>query len=896
MIRPPRPLGLARVRALAAASAFAACAHAFASASIAAPAGTAVAPFVPALAAAGVPARAAAASASSSTSVAAPPATPSEDQLINRALASQSNPEKLPPDAVLSGRATAPAQPMSWWYRTPATKFWEGIPIATGRFGAMFYGRVKDEIIPFNDETLWTGSPYNAVNPKALPSLPEIRRLLAEEKFGEAAELAANLLSHPIPVVQTYQAMGRLHLRFDGHDAARDYRRELDMDEAITRTTYRIGDATFMREAFASYPDQVVVIRLTCDRPGRLSFTSAFSSLHASAIARALGQDTLLIEGGVSEPNPEIPSKMRWQGRLRVVAEGGSTRAVRDAAGVAAIRVEGANAVTLMLAGATNYVNWNDISADPDARCADTIRGVSRLDYAELKRRHITDYQPLFRACALDLGKTADADEDTSTRMDKIRAGAADPFYTAQYFQYARYLLLADSRPGTMAFNNHNIWLDDLKGRWRGRWTLNINIQECYWPAETTGLQSTVESLLSFIQDLAASGARTAKGNYGARGWTAHHGTDVWMNTAMTDRVFHGMAPMMGVWLTQHLWEHYRYDPDPDFLRRIYPLLKGAAEFGLDMLVEEPTRKWLVPSPSGSPENGFVVVKGRALLHDGKPKPKEGERNSITMGSSIDNQLLRDVFTWTLSAAKELGVDESLQAELKAALPRLAPHLVREDGTLMEWLKPWKEYEPKHRHVSHLYAFYPSDQITRRGTPELTEAVRRTLAIRDDPAGWTGSWKINLHARLGDAERCYALVRHLQTSISKHPAPEDSDRVPSLEGNQAIQGFAAGIVEMLMQSHAGEIELLPALPKAWSNGSVKGLRARGGYGLDLAWSGGRLASAELRASRGGVCRLRTPQPVVLMRGGQPVAVRQIEPGVIEFAATAGASYTLHPKS
>ncbi|MBL9193134.1 MAG: glycoside hydrolase family 95 protein [Opitutaceae bacterium] len=803
--------------------------------------------------------------------------------------------EVHPPDAVISGTAQPPASSMAWWYRTPATKFWEGVPIATGRFGAMLYGRVRDEIIPFNDETLWTGQPYNAVNPKALSSLPEIRRLIAEEKFGEAAELATHLISHPVPVVQTYQAMGRLHLRFDGHEAVQDYRRELDMDSAIARVVYRIGDARFTREAFASYPDQVVVVRLTCDRPGQLTFNTLLSSLHASAVTRTLGADTLLIEGGVSEPNPEIPSRMRWQGRLRVLAEGGTVRAVRDGQNLA-LRVEKADSVTLILAGATNYVNWNDLTADPDARCADYLRGATARSFGTLRDRHLADYQPLFRACRLDLGRTPEANDDTTTRMDRIRAGAADPHYTAQYFQYGRYLLIADSRPGTMAFNNHNIWLDDLKGRWRGRWTLNINIQECYWPAETTGLQSTVESLLSFIQDLAASGARTARGVYGARGWTAHHGTDVWMNTAMTDRVFHGMAPMMGVWLTQHLWEHYLFDPNPDYLRRIYPLLKGASEFALDMLVEEPTHKWLVPSPSGSPENGFVLVNGRALLHDGKPKPPEGVRNSITMGVAMDNQLLRDVFTQTLLAATELGVDAPLQSELRAALPRLAPHQVRADGTLMEWLKPWKEFDPKHRHVSHLYAFYPSNQITRRGTPALAEAVRKSLVIRDDPAGWTGAWRVNLQARLGEAEECYRVLRHLQTSISKHPAPEDSDRVPSMEGNQAIQGITAGIVEMLLQSHAGEIELLPALPKAWPRGSIQGLRARGGYGVDLAWSGGRLASATLRASRDGTCRLRTAQLVTLTHDGRPVALRTIEPGVVEFTTTAGAVYAVTPQS
>ena len=821
-------------------------------------------------------------------------ATPGID-LISAQNIPEKDPENLPADAAIAGRAEPPTQPMSWWYRTPATKFWEGVPLATGRFGAMPYGRIRDEIIPFNDETLWTGSPYNAVNPKALPSLPEIRRLLAEEKFGEAADLAANLLSYPVPFVQTYQAMGRLHLRFSDHDAVRDYRRELDMDDAIARVCYRIGDARFTREMFASYPDQVVVVRLTCDRPGQFSFVTSLSSLHPSATARAVGDDTISIEGGVSQPTPEIPSKMRWQGRVRVIPEGGTVRTVTDASGVA-VRVERADSVTIHLVGATNYVNWHDLSADPAVRCAAYLQGVAGRSFTELRQRHLADYQPLFRACQLDLGRTAAAGEDTTTRMARLRAGGIDPHFTAQYFQYGRYLLIADSRPGTMAFNNHNIWLDDLKGRWRGRWTLNINIQECYWPAETTNLPSTVEALTSFITDLAASGARTAKGNYGARGWTAHHGTDVWMNTAMTDRVFHGMAPTMGLWLVQSLWEHYLFDPNPDYLHRIYPLLKGAAEFALDMLVEEPTHKWLVTSPSGSPENGFVLANGRGVLRDGPPAAKDAPRNSITMGVAMDNQLVRDVFRQTLEAATKLGVDRPLCAEIAAALPRLAPHQVRADGTLMEWLKPWQEAEPKHRHVSHLYAFYPSNQITHRGTPELAEAVRKTLVIRNDPAGWTGAWKINLHARLGNAEECYRVLHRMQTDISKHPAPEDSDRVPSMEGNQGIQAFTAGIAEMILQSHAGEIELLPALPPAWPAGSARGLRARGGVTVDLAWSGGKLTFARLQTKFAGPCRLRTPGKIEIRRNRAPEALRRVAEGVVEFTATAGVTYTFAPQT
>jgi alpha-L-fucosidase 2 len=816
--------------------------------------------------------------------------SPGPEEQTNAALA---KPEVLPPDAEITGHAQAPDSPMTWWYRTPASKFWEGVPIATGRFAAMPYGRVRDEIIPFNDETLWTGSPYNPSNPNALKSLPTLRQLLAEEKFGEAADLANNLFSYPVPVVQTYQAMGRLHLRFEGHDAVQDYRRELDMDSAIARVSYRIGDAHFTREMFASYPDQVVVVRLTCDRPGQLTFNTSLSSLHPSAVSRALGDDTILIEGGVSQPNPQIPSLMRWQGRVRVQSEGGTVRTSKDANGLS-VRVEKANAVTIILAGATNYKNWHDLGADPDARCADYLKGVAGRSFAEMRERHVGDFQPLFRACQLDLGTTAAAKEDTTTRMARLRAGGVDPLYTAQYFQYGRYLLLAGSRPGTMAFNNHNIWLDDLKGRWRGRWTLNINLQECYWPAESANLPSTVESLTTFVEDLAASGARTAKEVYGARGWCAHHGTDVWMNTAMSDRVFHGMAPQMGAWLVQSLWEHYLYNPDPKYLARIYPLLKGAAEFGLDMLVEEPAHKWLVTSPSGSPENGFLLVNGRALM-TGDPRPKDEVRNSISAGAAIDTEILRDVFRECTEAAAKLGVDEKLRGEIAVALPRLAPPQVRGDGTLMEWLKPYKEFDPKHRHVSHLYAFYPSNQITRRGTPELTAAVRNVLKVRNDPAGWTGAWKVNLHARLGDAEESYRVLSRMQTDISKHPQPEDSERVPSMEGNQGIQAFTSGIVEMLLQSHAGEIELLPALPKAWATGSLKGARARGGYTIDLAWREGKFTSARLQAKFAGPCRLRVPGQVEVRQNGSPVALRAVGDGAVEFPAAAGATYTIAPR-
>jgi len=728
--------------------------------------------------------------------------------------------EALPLDATIAGQAQAPESAMAWWYRSPASKFWEGLPLGNGRFAAMVYGRVRDEIIPFNDQTLWTGQPYDPVNPQGLKSLPEIRRVALEGKLAEATKLATNLLSYPVPSVQTYQAMARLHVRFEGHDAVEDYRRELDMSSAIARVTYRIGDARFSREVFASCPDQVVVMRVTCDRPGRITLNAGLSSLHKSAVGRVAGPGTLLLEGGVNEPNPEIPSRMKWQGRIRVQAEGGTVRNVSDASGHW-VRVEKADAVTILLAGATNYKNWNELGADPDARCASYLDAASARSFAGLKKRHLDDYQPLFGACALDLGTNAAASQDTTTRLEQLRKGGTDPHFTAQYFQYGRYLLLAGSRPGTLAFNNHNMWLDDLQGRWRGRWTLNINLQECYWPAESANLAETTDGLLTFIENLAAAGRRTAQDLYGCRGWCAHHGTDLWMNTTVTDGITWGMTPLMGAWLVQSLWEHYRFDPDPKYLARIYPLLKGAAEFGVDYLVEEPSHKWLATCPSASPENSFLLADRR--------------QNALCAGPALDSELLRDLFHECIEASEKLGVDADLRGQLQTVLPRLPPLQIGRQGQLLEWLEDYPEAEVQHRHISHLYAAYPSEQITLRGTPELAAAVRRTLERRGDNLGWSAAWKINLYARLGDAASAYRVLRQMETEISIHPSREDSDRVPSMEGNQGIQAYTAGLVEMLCNPRPAKSSCSRPCPKSGRPAPPGGC-ARG-EGLRWTWRG-----------------------------------------------------------
>ncbi|MGP8245040.1 MAG: glycosyl hydrolase family 95 catalytic domain-containing protein [Bryobacteraceae bacterium] len=751
--------------------------------------------------------------------------------------------------ALLAAVGAHAASDAAWWYREPAGRYWEGLPLANGRLAAMVYGRVRDEVIPLNDETLWSGAPYDPNNPAGRAALPEIRKLLFAGRYREAQALCSKLLSVPLSV-QHYQPLGELRIRFDGPAEGAGYRRELDMDSALARVTYRIGDTRYTREIFASFPDQVLVVRITADKPGRISLAVRLASIQPSARSR-LERDGAITMTGTAETvtegrsaNPVIPARMRWESQVRIIREGGSTgtcRIAEDEETAACTSVTHANAVTLVLAAATNYVRWNDITADPESLVAARMRAADK-PYRTLLDRHLRDWQPQFRAFRLDLGGDEAAGQDTTTRLDLLRRGAKDPLFTAQYAQYGRYLLLAVSRPGTLAFNNHNVWLDNMEGRWAGRWTLNINLEECYWPAENAGLPQTNHALLGFVEQLAEAGARTARELYGCRGWVAHHGTDLWMNTAPTDSTGPGIWPTAGPWLLQNLWEHYLFQPDPQYLKRLYPLLRGASEFFLDFLVEEPTHHWLVTAPSVSPENSFFTP--------------EGQPTQVCMGPTLDNQLLRDLFDHTAQASRLLGVDSELRSQVENARRRLPPDRIGKHGQIEEWLQDFDEPEVTHRHLSPLYGLFPSNQIT-AATPDLLHAAEVTLARRTDKnLGWSGAWKINLYARLGNGEHAEEVLNRMLVEVSLHPAKEDSNRVPSLEGNQGIQGVTAGVAEMLLQSHEGELRLLPALPRDWPAGHVEGLRARGGFVVGMDWRNGALERVVVRSVLGGECRLR----------------------------------------
>jgi alpha-L-fucosidase 2 len=802
-------------------------------------------------------------------------------------------PPAMPATAVQAAAAVPVDPTTTLWYRHPAEKWENALPVGNGRLGAMVFGKADEERIQINEETYWTGGPYTTTVKGGFKALPEIRKLIFDGEWIRAHRLfGRQLMGYPVEQ-QKYQSIGDVVLAFHRPDPVTEYRRQLDLDTAIATTSYRQGGARFVREVFVSPIDQVIVVRLSSDRPGQISFDAQLRGRRNTAHSNyatdyfqmdGYGSDGLVVRGK-SADYLGVEGRLRYESRLKAVADGGRVHVEDDT-----LVVRQADAVTLFVAAATNFVSYKDVSGDPAARVSAALTRASTQPYDAVRTQHVEAHRKLFRRVRISLGRSPDSDLPTDERLRKFD-GANDPALPALLFQFGRYLLISSSRAGTQPANLQGIWNDNMNPPWDSKYTTNINTEMNYWPAEVANLSECAEPLFRMIRELTDQGTDVAREYYGARGWVMHQNTDLWRVAAPMDGPSWGAFTTGGAWLTTHLWEHYAFTGDKAFLREYYPVMKGSAQFFLDFLVPEPKHGWLVTNPSTSPEN-FPLAPGNDPFFD-EVTMFTSPGTTLTAGSTIDLEIVSDLFTEFANASEVLGLDPEMRAQALAAKEKLAPLQVGKNGMLQEWLEDWGQREKSHRHISNLWGVYPGHDITADRTPALAEASARVLEQRGLIGnGWSSAWKTAVWARLGNAVKALENITYAVANYTTDSLFSICSKNLQVDG---AFGMTAAVAEMLLQSDGGVIDLLPAVPAAWADGDVRGLRARGGYEVDIAWNAGRIRRSEIRSTIGGVCRVRAAQPLEVASNGAAVHVTRPEPGVVQFESAPGATYVLTSK-
>ncbi|MBA2938540.1 glycoside hydrolase family 95 protein [Paenibacillus sp. CGMCC 1.16610] len=781
------------------------------------------------------------------------------------------------------------------WYAQPAKSWFQALPVGNGRFGGMMYGGTDRERIQMNEDTLWSGEPRETVNREAAEYLDVVREMIFAGKYAEAEALIERHMEGP--EIDSYVPLGDLDLIMEEAGEVSNYRRELNLAEGIARVQYSQNNAVHTRELFVSAVDQVMAIRLQSER--NISVSAVLSSPLQYEVKKVTWNQLILtgrspvriLPNTVKSSDPVHYAEGKGIGfniRMTVITDKG-----RLEVSGGRIRVSGTGTVTFLLAAETSFQGYDKnpaLSDKPSLQLGEArLAKAASLGYEQLKERHINDHAARFCKVSLDLGGQERNNLPTDVRIEAIKNGVEDPGLAALFFQYGRYLLLSSSRIGTQPANLQGIWNDSIRPPWCSSWTTNINVEMNYWPAEVGNLAECHLPLFDLIEDLQHTGRKAADVHYRCEGWTAHHNIDLWRTaTPVGGSPSWAFWPMAGAWLCQHIWEHYAYSQDEMFLKRAYPVMKEAARFGLDWLVEAKDGS-LVTCPSTSPENFFLAP--------------DGQKSSVTQGVTMDIALLRNLFDHCLEASGILSdTDHTFIGRLEHALLRLPPYRIGKYGQLQEWNEDFEEFEPGHRHVAHLVSLHPLDQITLHQEPELAAACKVTLERRLNHGGahtgWSCAWMINLWARLGESEHAQRFVNELLAGLhpnmmNAHRHPKVKQDIFQIDGNL---GGVSGIAEMLLQSHGNNVQFLPSLPQKWMNGCVKGLRARGGFEVEIAWENGKLLRARILSTAGKAFLLRTAEPVCVLQNGYEIRIEDIEPNVIVFGTKKGQSYEIVPRS